>query len=208
MKRFLSAIALASLVLGGCCMKTRSAGSASTQDQEAWSDYYWCGIFSGYGTAEMPDRAKALYTPVTANEYANMLCERVAIEDYATCMNRVLDHYQRSQHDRPPKGNSTSGPFAMEVAGEVYVGAYVSDPFSASFRVASGAKSCRGSYNALFGDTAPVFKVVCDNGKRGEARIVRDRSGRNGIGYVAMNDGTQGRILFGPNVASAAEQRF
>jgi hypothetical protein len=34
--------------------------------------------------------------------------------------------------------------------------------------------------------------------------MVRDRYGRDGIGVVMMDDGTEGTVVFGPRIAEAA----
>jgi hypothetical protein len=90
------------------------------------------------------------------------------------------------------------------VGDRVLLGSYWSDPFSASFSVANDRVSCRGSYNALFGDKETVFDVDCSNGMRGKAKTVRDRNGRAGIGRVYMDDGTEGKIVFGQDVVGGA----
>jgi len=191
--------------LGGCCTQLQDAPSAAVEDREWGTDLHWCDIFSGYGTAKEPDRYRALYTPVTANEYARILCEDKEIEQYASCMNQVRDFAQRLRGGSSRVGSSTSGPFAMKIGGNIYLGSYAWAPFDAWFRVSDGdGRVCRGSYSAFKGDTEPVFDVVCDSGLRGKADIVSGRDGRNGIGYVEMTDGTKGRILYGPNVAAAA----
>jgi hypothetical protein len=163
-----------------------------------------CGIFSGWGTMDEPDRWQAVYSPVSVAEYGELLCGHLELEDYASCVNRVWDHQRRSQHRAPEPGESTSGPFAVVIADQVLLGSYWSDPFSASFSVSNDRVSCRGGYNALYGDKAPVFDVDCSNGMRGKAEIVRDRSGRTGIGRVSMDDGTEGKIVFGRDVVSGA----
>jgi hypothetical protein len=89
---------------------------------------------------------------------------------------------------------------------EVFLGSYWSDPFSASFRVSNDRLTCRGSYSALFGDHEPIFDVTCDNGKHGKADIVLDRSGRNGIGRVYMDDGVVGKVVFGHATVGGAIQ--
>ena len=61
-----------------------------------------------------------------------------------------------------------------------------------------------GKYNAVQGDTDAVFDVWCDNGDQGTARMVRDKYGRDGVGVVKLDDGTEGRIVFGPMVAEVA----
>jgi len=203
MRSILPVVTLLSLAIGGCCTKLPS----TAEDQEWGSDLHWCGIFSGYGTSEQPDRSKAMYTPVNAREYAQLLCENVDIEDYASCMNRINDFHHQSKGRASGEGSSTSGPFAMQIGGEVYVGSYWGTPFESVFRVTDDrGQACRGSYSAFFGSTEAVFQVVCDDGQRGKADIVSDRDGRNGIGYVAMDDGREGRIVYGPDVAMAARQ--
>ena len=63
---------------------------------------------------------------------------------------------------------------------------------------------CQGGYDAFAGDTQAVFQVRCNNGLKGKAQIVRDRNGRNGIGGLYMDDGTVGKIVFGPDTLGAA----
>jgi len=203
MKAALPAVFFSSLVLAGCCTSTYQTSSNRIDGQE-WGDFSVCGIFSGWGTTKQPERSEALYTPVTVDEYAREICSLVDIEDYATCANRVEEFYQKSLDNPIQPGSSTSGPFAILLQNELYTGSYRSDPFSASFRVSNERDSCKGSYNALHGDKNAVFKVWCDNGDRGKARIVRDRYGRDGIGVVTMDDGTVGRIVFGPRIAEVA----
>lgn len=196
MTKFTAAVALASLLLTGCC--TRQPLNDFTRFEG--SDYRpsgFCGIFSGYGTMDQPDRLSAAYTPVGVSEYGDLLCGHVEPEEYASCVNQIWDHYRETDQKTFENQSSTSGPFAVVVWGEIFLGSYWSDAFSASFQVSNDRMSCRGSYNAFFGATEPVFDVSCDNGKRGKARIVRDREGRNGIGRVVMNDGTVGKIVFG-----------
>jgi hypothetical protein len=199
----MTAVLLTSLALCGCCTRVDPPRTARVDGQE-WGDTSACGIFAGWGTTAQPDRSEALFTPVSVAEYTRYLCSQVDIEDFATCANRVGDLYRRSLDDPIPPGSSTSGPFAVLLADDILIGSYRSDPFSASFRVSSDTNSCNGSYNAIHGDTDAVFAVWCDNGDRGKARMVRDRYGRDGIGVVTMEDGTEGRIVFGPRIARVA----
>jgi hypothetical protein len=202
MKSTLPVVFCTSILLIGCCTSTYPP-ERGWLNQE-WGDLSVCGIFSGWGTKEQPPRSEAVYTPVTVDEYARYLCGLVNIEDYATCANRVEALYRRSLEAEDPSGNSTSGPFAVLLENQMYVGSYRSDPFSASFSVSNGKTGCKGSYNALYGDSEPVFKVRCDNGRRGTGRMVRDRYGRDGIGIVMMDGGAQGKIVFGPRIGGAA----
>lgn len=205
MKAALPAVLLSSFALAACCTSTYPPEKTGRIDgEEAWSNTSVCGIFSGWGTKVQPERSEALYTPVTAAEYSRYICGLVDIEDYATCANRVERLYRDSLDDRNPQGDSASGPFAVLFEDDLYVGSYRSDAFSASFRVSSGSRICKGSYNAIYGDEDAVFDVWCDNGARGKARMVRDRYGRDGIGVVTMDDGAEGRIVFGPRIAEVA----
>jgi hypothetical protein len=203
MKAGFPAVFLTSLMLAGCCTSTYPPRTGRNEMQ-GWGDTSVCGIFAGWGTREEPQRSEAVYTPVTLNEYSEYVCSLVDIEDYATCANRLEEYYRESFDSETPPGNSTSGPFAVLLENEMYVGSYRSDPFSGSFRVSNGTSGCKGSYNALYGDKTAVFKVWCDNGERGTARMVRDRYGRDGIGIITMDDGAQGKIIFGPRIAEAA----
>jgi len=206
MKAVFPSVILVSLTLAGCCTSTYPPEQTDRVYGQEWGDTSVCGIFSGWGTREQPERSEALYTPVTVDEYAKYLCSAVDIEDYATCANRLQKSYDESLENPLPYGSSTtSGPFAFVLENVLYTGSYRSDPFSASFRVSSDVTGCKGSYNALQGDTDAVFKVWCDNGQRGKARMVRDRNGRNGIGVVIMDDGAQGRLVFGPGLIEAVQ---
>jgi hypothetical protein len=199
----LPAVLLTSLVLAGCCTSIYPPSSARIDGQE-WGDTSLCGILSGWGTTVQPYRSEALYTPVTAAEYTRYVCGHIDIEDFATCANRVGRFYRESLDDPIQPGQSTSGPFAVLFDDDLLIGSYRSDPFSASFRVSSESSSCQGSYNAVAGDTDAVFDVWCDSGAKGAARMVRDRYGRDGVGEVTMDDGTKGKIVFGPGIAKVA----
>lgn len=200
MKRLLVLAVLISLALTGCCTRqsmdefSRFEGTANKP-----SDLCAISIFSGFGSVEEPLRWTAAYSPVGVSEYGELLCGHVDQEEYSSCVNRIWDHYRESQRRTPEPGESTSGPFAVVVWNEIFLGSYWSDPFSASFQVTSehSGQVCRGSYSALRGDTRAVFDVNCDNGNHGKADIVLDRSGRNGIGRVYMDDGAVGNIVFG-----------
>ena len=203
MNATLSAVLSTSLALAGCCTSIFPPDTSRVDGQE-WGDTSVCGPFSGWGATEQPERSEALYTPVTAAEYSKSLCGHIDIKDFATCANRVEDLYRESANDPIPPGSSTAGPFAVLLQDDLMIGSYRSDPFSASFRVSSDTNACKGSYNAIYGDSDGVFKVLCDNGDQGTARMVRDRYGRDGIGVVMMDDGVEGKLVFGPRIANVA----
>ena len=163
-----------------------------------------CGIFSGFGTTEEPERWGAVYSPVTVEEYGALLCTGVAPADYATCVNRAWAHYRQAQGEAHPPGTATAGPFAVILAGTVLEGRYWSQPFAAGFRVSATGLSCQGGYDAFAGDSQAIFKVKCSDGGRGWAQVVRDRDGQDGIGGLYLDDGRVGKIVFGPDVISGA----
>lgn len=144
-------------------------------------------------------------TTVQPIEYAQTLCETVPRAEYSTCASRVLEHHRDWvwETDLPP-GYSTSGPFAMVAANQLYLGSYVSNPFAAYFRASSGASTCRGSYNAFAGSRDAILDVRCSDGRTGTADLVLDQKGRNGIGEMIFDDGTSGRIVFGHGAAGTA----
>lgn len=196
MKATLPVILIAGLTVSGCCMRNDPDDFSRLIGSER-ETYGLCGIFSGWGTLDEPERFEAAYTPVSPADYAERLCRGVEMEDYATCINRTVDYYREAARGPLPPDGSISGPFAVVVNGQVYLGRYSSGPFHADFRVDSGTKWCRGSYNAFTGSTQGVFDVICHDGRRGTADIVLDREGRNGIGQIVLDDGSRGDILFG-----------
>ncbi len=195
-----------SLFLVGCCTR-QPMDDFSRFEGTAGKPSEFCGIFSGFGTMKEPERWTAAYSPVGVSEYGNLICGHLPAEKYASCVNQVWAYYRewaRKSEERPEE--STAGPFAAVVWDQVFLGSYWSDPFRAHFQVVhrETGLQCTGSYDALQGDKQAVFEVRCENGKRGWADIVLDRSGRNGIGRVYMDDGTVGKIVFGPATVGAA----
>lgn len=157
----------------------------------------WAALSAGCGFL-MPGHTGGIFTYVSPEDYGERLCAHVNLEAYPACVSQVLDYFEEPRSDRLPSGYSTSGPFAVAMDNALYMGTYESTPpFAASFRVSNGVKGCRGSYNALKGSQDAVFDVYCDDGRAGWAAIIRDQSGRNGIGQLTLNDGTQGDIVFG-----------
>lgn len=198
------ALALA-LALAGCCSRKPDT-DFNRFDGTANQAVGLCGIFSGFGTREEPARWSAVYSPISKEEYGQLLCGQVDPLDYASCVNRTWSHYRQGQREPDVPGESTSGPFAVLFGPEILLGSYWSNPFAARFRVSNTQLSCEGQYDAFQGDTEAVFKVLCSNGQRGRAQIVRDQLGRDGMGAIYLDDGTQGRIVFGHDILSAAAE--
>lgn len=197
MKRWLAVSVLTSMVLAGCCTRKPMDQFSSIDGTTPGTPWGICGIFSGWGTTEEPDRWRAVYSPVSPSEYGELLCGHLDPGYYATCVNEIWSHYRESTRPARQKGSASSGPFAVILGPNVMLGSYRSDAFSGSFRVSDGSLSCRGTYNAFLGAKDAIFDVYCDNGKSGWADFVRDRSGRNGIGRVYLDDGSVGKIVFG-----------
>ena len=203
MTRLLLIALLASLAISGCCTR-QQIDDWTRFEQTADKSSGFCGIFSGWGTKNEPERWTAVYSPVGVGEYGELLCGHVEPEEYATCVNRIWAFWREAQREPRRSGQSLAGPFAVVVWDEVFLGSYRSDLFSASFRVSNDRLSCTGSYSALYGKQRPIFDVNCDNGSHGEADIVLDRTGRNGIGRVYMDDGSEGKIVFGHETVGGA----
>jgi hypothetical protein len=149
-----------------------------------------CGLFT-------TGHIGGVATRVTPDDYAERLCANLDLESYPACYSRVIDYLDEPRASELPPGHSTSGPFAVVMEGSTYMGHYSSSPFAASFQVSNGANSCSGSYNVLAGSADAIFDVSCDDGRRGWADIIREQDGRNGIGQLALEDGTRGDIVFG-----------
>jgi hypothetical protein len=152
-----------------------------------------------------PNHLGGISTTVSPEDYGQRLCGHLALEDYPSCLSQVLDYFERPRADDLPAGHSTSGPFAVMMDGDVYMGHYSSDLFRANFRVSNGRHGCRGSYHAFGGSADAIFDVDCDDGRRGWADLILASDGRNGIGKLALNDGTQGEIVFGYTALGQAE---
>jgi hypothetical protein len=144
-----------------------------------------------------PNHLGGISASVSPMDYARRLCAHLDPESYSSCVSEVLDEVDRGQPNRLPPGYSTSGPFAVIMDGDVYIGDYRSSLFMADFRVSNGQHGCRGGYNAFTGSADAVFDVYCDDGRSGWADMIRASDGRNGIGKIALDDGTEGDIVFG-----------
>jgi len=156
------------------------------------------GVALTAGCASNPDTQEGqLFTWVSSIEYAERICKTVELDDYATCVNRMLAVYQDPNPIEFPPEQGTSGPFMATLNGQNYYGWYRSQPFKADFRASNGRTTCRGGYNAFVGDTAAIFDVRCDDGRTGTADMVLDESGRNGIGTITLSDGRTGDLVFG-----------
>lgn len=153
----------------------------------------------GCTTSRAPDDLDLVFVEVKPLDYARRLCRLEPMVERHTCMTEVVSHYRESRdrdRDRTVQ-DATDGPFVAFIDNALYSGRYVSNPFAAAFTVSDGVTICRGRYSAFAGDTQPIFQVRCSDGRAGQAQIVLDQTGRNGIGRLWMASGTTGDILFG-----------
>jgi hypothetical protein len=153
-------------------------------------------LVGGCGTS-LPAHIGGITTYVSPMDYGEQLCADLPLESYPSCVSQVLDYFEQPHANEIPRGHSTSGPFALMLGGELYMGTYNSNPFKSRFRVASENKFCRGSFNAFAGSREALYDVYCSDGRAGWADIILDQTGRNGIGQLSLNDGTKGKIIFG-----------
>ena len=154
-------------------------------------------LIIGCTTGRPPDDLDRVFVEVRPLDYARRLCRLEPMLERHTCMTEVVSHYREVRgRDRAARG-ATEGPFVAFIDDVLYRGRYVSNPFAAAFTVSDGATICRGRYSAFAGDTKPIFRVHCSDGRQGQAQIVLDQTGRNGIGRLSMANGMAGDILFG-----------
>lgn len=149
-----------------------------------------CGILR-------PNHMGGISTAVSPDQYGERLCRHLDLEDYSGCMSQVLDYFEQPQPDAAPGDKSTTGPLAVMMGSDVYIGNYRTSLLMASFHVTNGTNSCNGSYNAFRKSEDALFDVYCTDGRSGWADILLDHGGRNGIGKFNLDDGSQGDIVFG-----------
>lgn len=153
-----------------------------------------------------PGHFGSFATPVTPNEYGQRLCRHLELEDYSACLSEVLDYFEEPRPDDLPYGrNSNAGPIALVLDRRVYLGRYDGSPLVTSFRVTHGNQSCQGGYDAFAGSTDTILEVRCSDGRRGRADLTSALDGRNGIGRLELEDGTQAEIVYGYTALGQAE---
>ncbi|MBK1719979.1 hypothetical protein [Thiocystis violacea] len=144
-----------------------------------------------------PAHLGGISTKVAPEDYGQRLCGHLDLEDYSACLSQVLEYFETPRSDTIPAGHSTSGPIAVTLDDKVYIGHYDSSPLASSFRVSSGSNTCSGGYSAFAGSVDAVFDVYCNDGRSGWADLILAMDGRNGIGRLALDDGSKGGIVFG-----------
>ncbi|MFE8033388.1 hypothetical protein [Thiohalocapsa marina] len=158
------------------------------------------------GTAGRHDLS-LLYARVEPIEYARILCASVDLQYLHTCLNQLMAHYRAVRQDRGRRdrdqdssstGNHGEGPLVAILGEDRYSGRYRTTLFTGRFTIDNGRRVCRGRYSAFAGDAEPVYRVTCDDGVRGTARLVLDTRGRDGIGALTLDDGSRADIVFGP----------
>ncbi|AUB83919.1 hypothetical protein [Candidatus Thiodictyon syntrophicum] len=153
-------------------------------------------LLSGCGSF-LPGHIGGIVTYVSPDDYAERLCAHVDLESYPSCVSHVLDYFEEPKAEDIPVTEVTSGPFAVAMDNQLYLGTYQGGLFRSNFRVTSGHKACRGAYSAYTGSRDAIYDVYCNDGRAGWAATIRDQSGSNGIGQLTLSDGTKGEIIFG-----------
>lgn len=153
-----------------------------------------------------PGHFGSFATPVTPDEYGQRLCRHLDLEDYSACLSEVLDYFEAPRPNDLSYGrHSNAGPIAMVLDQRVYLGHYQASPLVTSFRVTQGNHYCQGGYDAFAGSTDTILAVQCSDGRRGHADLTSALDGRNGIGRLELEDGTQAEIVFGYTALGQAE---
>ena len=148
--------------------------------------------------APPPGQRGPLVQSITPDEYGERLCRHLDLEEYSACLSEVLGYFETHQPNALADGrHSTSGPIALILQRQVYLGQYAISPLAARFRVTRGQHWCEGSYNAMTGSPDAIHVVICSDGRRGRAELTSDLDGRNGIGELELNDGTRADLVFG-----------
>lgn len=141
---------------------------------------------------------RRLTRAVAPIEYAEIQCHRIPITERHTCATAVIEHYENVRQNQLNSPPATSKPFVLIFEdGTEYRGRYLSTPFAAYFKVSYDKKQCVGQYNAFAGDASSIFRIRCNNGITGNADIILDHGGQNGIGEFQMSNNKRGRIVFG-----------
>lgn len=158
------------------------------------------------GCQPPPGHFMPFAAPVSPDEYGRRLCRHLELEDYSTCLNEVLDYFERpTPNDLPYGRHSTAGPIALVLERRVYLGRYEGSPLVTRFRVTHGDQYCQGGYDAFAGATDAILAVRCSDGRRGRADMAASIDGRNGLGRLELEDGTQADIVFGYKALGQAE---
>lgn len=80
--------------------------------------------------------------------------------------------------------------------GRVLTGTNTVSLTEGSFSVTDGKLTCSGSYDPLQQSQTISMPVLCNDGRKGIVRAVRDTS-TSGSGTIRLNDGYQGDFVFG-----------
>ena len=162
-----------------------------------WAALLLAALGLGCAANRAPADLNLVFVEVTPMDYARILCRLVPMEERHNCLTTVIAHYRDNWNRDIAPEEAVDGPFVAFIDNQLYQGSYVSNPFAAAFSITNGSTICRGRYSAFAGDTEPVFRFRCTDGREGRARIVLDQSGRNGIGRLEMASGSSGDIVFG-----------
>jgi phage-related tail fiber protein len=71
-----------------------------------------------------------------------------------------------------------------------------------SFSVTDGKLTCGGSYDSMSLEPTITMQTSCSDGRKGIVVATRDSTGTSGHGTVTLNDGMEGKFIFGPAAAN------
>jgi hypothetical protein len=80
--------------------------------------------------------------------------------------------------------------------GRVLSGVNIVSLTEASFSISDGKLTCAGSYDPLQKSQTISMPVLCNDGRKGVVRAIRD-SYKSGSGTFRLNDGYHGDFVFG-----------
>ncbi|MDJ0631077.1 MAG: hypothetical protein QNJ44_22660 [Rhodobacter sp.] len=95
-------------------------------------------------------------------------------------------------------GCSASWPVNGELGGDPVTGTATAAVSGGSFRVQNArGLVCAGTYDAYSAEITITAPVTCSDGRKGRAVISRKTNLLAGTGIVRLDDGTEGRFVFG-----------
>ncbi len=139
-----------------------------------------------------------LTTHIEPRTYGEILCRGQRMLDKHTCVVAVMDHYRQTGLEPNAPGSASQRPLVLVLDdGTLLTGHYLSNPFAAWFNASNEQSQCRGRYSAFYGDTAPIFRIRCTDGRTATGTMILDLHGHNGLGEVTFDDGSSGDLVFG-----------
>ena len=94
---------------------------------------------------------------------------------------------------------SVTGPITGQTTnGEKWSGTYYADTSVGTFQMSNGKTQCDGTYDQLSTAKRLNLTFTCDDGRTGDAFIVRGEDLLDGSGEVTFSDGLAGEVAISP----------